>query len=53
MFETIEAAFAEVGDLIDVTDNVPLPGIDWRLTVDRDQAARFATDIATISYNFV
>jgi multidrug efflux pump len=27
---------------------VPLPGIDWRLTVDRDQAARFGTDISTI-----
>jgi len=44
----VHEAFAEVGDLIDVTDNVPLPGIDWRLSVDREQAARFGTDISTI-----
>jgi multidrug efflux pump len=44
----VHEAFAEVGELIDVTDNVPLPGIDWTLTVDREQAARFGTDISTI-----
>ena len=44
----VREAFAEVGDLIDVTDNVPLPGIDWTLRVDREQAARFGTDISTI-----
>jgi multidrug efflux pump len=31
-----------------VTDSRPLPGIDWRLEVDRQQAARFGTDISTI-----
>ena len=44
----VREAFAAVGDLIDVTDNLPLPGIDWTLRVDREQAARFGTDIATI-----
>ncbi|MDX1562049.1 MAG: efflux RND transporter permease subunit, partial [Gammaproteobacteria bacterium] len=46
--ERVRRAFEEVGDLIDVSDNRPVPGIDWRLEVDREQAARFATDISTI-----
>jgi multidrug efflux pump len=46
--ERVRQAFAEVGDLIDVTDNLPLPGIDWTLRVDREQAARFGTDISTV-----
>jgi multidrug efflux pump len=44
----VHQAFDEVGELIDITDNIPVPGIDWRLTVDREQAARFGTDISTI-----
>jgi multidrug efflux pump len=44
----VREAFDAVGDLIDVTDNLPLPGIDWTLRVDREQAARFGTDISTI-----
>jgi multidrug efflux pump len=44
----VRRAFEDVGDLIDVTDNAPVPGIDWALTVDREQAARFGADIATI-----
>ncbi|MGD8341860.1 MAG: efflux RND transporter permease subunit, partial [Gammaproteobacteria bacterium] len=44
----VRSAFDEVGDLIDVTDNVPVPGIEWILTVDREEAARFGADIATI-----
>jgi multidrug efflux pump len=46
--ERVRQAFADVGDLIDVTDNLPLPGIDWTLRVDREQAARFGTDISTV-----
>ncbi len=46
--QRVREAFADVGDLIDVTDNLPLPGIDWTLRVDREQAARFGTDISTI-----
>jgi len=44
----VHRAFDDVGELIDITDNVPVPGIDWKLTVDREQAARFGTDISTI-----
>ncbi len=44
----VRQAFEEVGGLIDITDNRPIPGIDWRLEVDREQAARFNTDISTV-----
>ncbi|HEY5666714.1 MAG TPA: efflux RND transporter permease subunit [Gammaproteobacteria bacterium] len=44
----VRGAFDEIGDLIDVTDNAPVPGIEWTLTVDREEAARFGADIATI-----
>ena len=46
--ERVRQAFDDVGGLIDVTDNRPVPGIDWRIEVDREQAARFGTDISTI-----
>ena len=46
--ERVHRAFDEVGGLIDVTDSLPVPGIDWKLTVDREQAARFGTDISTV-----
>lgn len=44
----VRDAFDEIGELIDVTDNAPVPGIEWTLTVDREEAARFGADIATI-----
>ncbi|EIJ42956.1 cation/multidrug efflux pump [Beggiatoa alba B18LD] len=37
-----------VEGLVDIEDNRPLPGIDWKLLVDREQASRFNTDILTI-----
>ncbi|MCG8689577.1 MAG: efflux RND transporter permease subunit [Minwuiales bacterium] len=39
---------SNVDDLIDVEDSRPIPGIEWRLTVDRAQAGRFGTDVAMI-----
>jgi multidrug efflux pump len=46
--EDIRVGMAQVGGFIDITDNRPLPGIDWRLEVDRQQAARYGTDISSI-----
>jgi len=37
-----------LGQFVDVTDSRPLPGIDWKMDVDRQEAARFGTDISTI-----
>lgn len=33
--------------IIDVDDDLPLPGYEWTLTVDREKAGRFGADIAS------
>ena len=37
-----------VEGLIDIEDTRPLPGIEWQLAVDREEAGRFGTDIASV-----
>lgn len=37
-----------IGGLVDITDNRPIPGIDWRMEIDRAEASRFGADITTI-----
>jgi multidrug efflux pump len=34
--------------LRDIEDLRPLPGIEWALTIDREQAGRFGADVGTI-----
>jgi multidrug efflux pump len=46
--QQIRSGFVEIGDLIDVSDSRPIGGIDWRIQVDRAQAARFGADITTV-----
>jgi multidrug efflux pump len=46
--EDIHAGMEELGGFVDITDNRPLPGIDWRIEIDRQEAARFGTDISSI-----
>ena len=38
----------ELGGFADVEDDRPLPGIEWRVEVDREQAARYGADVATL-----
>ena len=38
----------EVGEFVDVEDSRPLPGIEWKITVDRVEAARFGADITAV-----
>ena len=38
----------EVGGFVDVTDTLPHPSLEWRIDIDRTEAARFGTDIATV-----
>ncbi len=38
----------EVDGLIEIEDTSPLPGIEWELDVDREQASRFGADITSI-----
>ena len=34
--------------VVDISDNRPLPGIEWRLRVNREMAARYEVDVATL-----
>jgi len=36
------------GGYIDIEDNLPLPGIEWQIQVDRALAARYGADIAML-----
>ncbi len=38
----------EVGGFIDITDTLPNPGLEWRIDIDRAEAARYGADIATV-----
>ncbi len=44
----IRAKMTELGGFKDIEDNRPLPGIEWRLQVDRGASARYGADIALI-----
>lgn len=46
--ERLREGMEEVGGIIDITDSRPIPGIDWRINVDREQAARFGADISLV-----
>ena len=42
------AAMGDIGGFTDVTDTRPLPGVEWRLRVDRSEAARFGADVSLL-----
>jgi len=44
----IRDQMAQVGGFAGIEDNRPLPGIEWRLNVDRKQAAQYGANIALI-----
>jgi len=46
--EYIRGQMVEVGGFAGVEDNRPLPGIEWRLNVDRKQAAQYGANISLI-----
>ena len=46
--EQLQDIMKSQGGFIDLSDDRPIPGIEWRLTVDRDEAARFGADVALI-----
>lgn len=39
---------ANIGGFVDVQDSRPLPSIEWRINVNREQAARYGADIALL-----
>ncbi len=40
--------FENTPGVIDIDDTLPLPGIDWEIKVDVEQAGRFGADVATV-----
>ncbi len=44
----IRAAMDAIGGFTDVEDSRPLPGIEWQLRVNREEAAKYGADIALI-----
>jgi multidrug efflux pump len=46
--DKVRAAMLELGGFKDIEDNRALPGIEWRLKVDREAAARFGADILSV-----
>jgi multidrug efflux pump len=46
--DRVEARMRDLGGFVDIEDDRSLPGIEWRLKVDREAAARFGTDVLSI-----
>ncbi len=46
--EQILGAMQQIGGFVDIEDGTPIPGIEWQLSVDRSQAAKFDADVALI-----
>ncbi|WP_339822432.1 efflux RND transporter permease subunit [Sulfitobacter dubius] len=44
----IREKMSDIGGFTDVTDSRPLPGVEWRIAVNRSEAARFGADISTL-----
>ncbi len=38
----------DIGGFVDLEDSRPLPGIEWRLEIDREQAARSGADVSVL-----
>ncbi len=46
--ERLRSIMQAQGSFVDISDNRPLPGVEWRLEVDRQEAARYGADVALI-----
>ncbi|MEQ9546243.1 MAG: efflux RND transporter permease subunit [Marinobacter sp.] len=44
----IQRRMTAMGGFVDIEDDRSLPGIEWRLQVDREAAARFGTDVLSV-----
>lgn len=44
----IRRGFDEIGGLVDSEDSRPMPGIEWQVSVDRAQAAKFGVDLSAV-----
>ena len=46
--EKLRLLMQQIGGFVDTQDSRPLPGIEWRLKVDREKAARNGADVAVL-----
>jgi multidrug efflux pump len=46
--DQLKATMRELGGFIDVEDDRSLPGVEWRIKVDREAAARLGADVTTV-----
>jgi multidrug efflux pump len=46
--EQLIGAMLQLGGFVDIEDDRSLPGIEWRVQVDRAAAARFGADVLTV-----
>ncbi|MEO0619945.1 MAG: efflux RND transporter permease subunit, partial [Pseudomonadota bacterium] len=46
--ERIRAFVDSMENVADVEDSLPLPGIEWQVTVDRKEAGRFGADVTSV-----
>ncbi len=46
--ENINDAISDLPGLVDYEDSRPIPGIEWRVSVDRSQAGRFGADVLSV-----
>ncbi len=46
--ERIRGEMTRLGGFADIEDDRALPGIEWRITVDREAAARFGADVLSV-----
>jgi multidrug efflux pump len=46
--KTVRAKFDTWDGLRDIEDTTPLPGIDWQIDVDVEEAGRYGADVATV-----
>ncbi|PWR01453.1 acriflavine resistance protein B [Meridianimarinicoccus roseus] len=46
--ETVRARFEATDGLFAIEDSLPLPGIDWQIDVDVEEAGRFGADVTTV-----
>lgn len=46
--EALRERMGELGGLRDIEDDRSLPGVEWRVMVDREAAARFGADVSSV-----
>lgn len=46
--DVLIAQMQKIGGFVDIEDDRSLPGIEWRVEVDRAEAARFGADVLTV-----